>query len=300
MMLNRRLGLASLYILLAIMAVCFGYRGLMWIGVIKAPLASLMDRNLPPLSMSSEGHFFVLGSDPLGRDLLARIIEGGTVSLTVGILAIVFAGAIGIILGILAGYRGGATDLVIMRIVDIQMSFPGILVALLVIYALGPSIFNVIVVLALAQWPLVCRTARSLTLSIREREFVDAARLAGFPNFSIIMREILPNVLPATSIILAVEFSAVMIAEAGLSFIGFGVQPPSTSWGLLLSQGREYMTSAPWLVIYPGLFLAITAICVNLYAAYLRSYRKPTVVQEDVAFPRTSAIPHDLNNQQSK
>ncbi len=255
---------AAMAFLVLMAVLCFG--STLWTHLGILPVAdgnNLLLRNSAP-GTAADGSFHVLGTDPLGRDVLSRMAEGGRISLTIGICTVLLSGVVGTLVGVLAGYCKGWVDNVIMRLVDVQLAFPGILLALFVIYIIGPGFGNLVFVLAIAQWPVVARLARSITLSMRERQFIAAARVGGARAGAIILREIVPNVLSPVIALLTIEFSAAMIGEAGLSFIGFGVQPPDSSWGLMLADGRDYLTSAWWLVVCPGLAIALTALAVNL------------------------------------
>lgn len=262
-------------LLAGIVLLCVGadlWVALGWLS--SATQNDLLMRNLPP-GTTVNGDFHLLGTDPLGRDVLTRMAYGGRVSLFIGACTVVVAGVVGTVLGIIAGYRKGAFDEVIMRLVDLQLAFPGTLLALFIIYITGPGFGNLVLVLSIASWPVIGRLTRSVALSMRERQFIAAARVGGARGGRIMFSEILPNVISPVLALLTIEFSAVMIAEAGLSFIGFGIQPPDTSWGLMLADGREYMTTAWWLVVAPGLAIALTALVANLLTNTVREVLDP-------------------------
>jgi peptide/nickel transport system permease protein len=244
-------------------------------GVLLEPLQqNLLARNKPPLFESKYGLHF-LGTDQLGRDLLARLVFGARISLGIGAATILISGVIGVTLGLIAGYRGGRVDDLIMRLTDIQMGFPQMLLALIVIYAAGATVFNVILVLALTRWMVIARVVRASCLSLRQSLFVEAARSLGATHMRIVLLHILPNLTATLLILISLEFGRVMLAEAGLSFIGMGIQPPQASWGLMLSQGRAYLTSAWWLVTFPGLAIALTTLSTNLIAGWARGITDP-------------------------
>ncbi len=238
---------------------------------------NLRMRNMPPMTPSVHGNSLphILGTDPLGRDVLSRIIFGARVSLTVGLSSALVSGLIGSILGIIAGYYRGLADDLIMRLVDIQMSVPVLLLALLVLFSLGPGFLNLVVVLAIVRWMTYARMARGQTLALRNSPFIDAAIAIGSTNTRIIFRHIVPNVASPLVILGTLEVATLILSEAGLSFLGFGIQLPQSSWGLMISGGRQYIASAWWIVAFPGLIIFLTTLSLNLLAAALRSISDP-------------------------
>ncbi|MCA9876206.1 MAG: ABC transporter permease [Thermomicrobiales bacterium] len=233
-------------------------------------------RNKPPLTAAKDGGFpYLLGTDALGRDQLSRLIYGARVSLAVGLLSVVLSGAIGVTLGLIAGYYRGLLDDLIMRCVDLQMALPSLLLALLVLYLLGASIANVILVLAITRWMVYARVTRSLVLTYRENVFIEAARATGCSDRRIILLHLLPNLLSPILVLATLEVATMILTEASLSFLGLGIQPPDSSWGLMLGQGRSYMTSAWWLVTFPGLVILLTALSINLFASWVRVVTDP-------------------------
>ncbi|MCC6175378.1 MAG: ABC transporter permease [Chloroflexi bacterium] len=236
---------------------------------------SLMDRNLAPLTPAARGLPHIFGTDFLGRDQLSRLIHGARVSIAVGLLSVLFSGTLGVGLGMVAGYFGGRVDNVIMRTVDIQMALPSLLLALVILYTLGASFWNVILVLSITRWMVYARVTRSLTLSLRESVFIDAVRAVGCSDTRIITRHLFPNILSPVLVLATVEVAGVILAEASLDFLGLGIQPPESSWGLMLSQGRQYITSAWWLVTFPGLAILLTTLALNLVATWLRTVTDP-------------------------
>lgn len=239
---------------------------------------SLMLRNMPPMTEDESGGMIphLLGTDQLGRDLLSRLLFGARVSLAVGIAGAVFSGVFGVVLGLIAGYYRGIVDDIIMRLVDTQMGFPSLMTALLVLYVLGPGMWKVILVLAVTRWMVFARVTRSLVLSSREEVFVEAARTVGCTDRRILFRHILPNLLSPLLVLVTLEVATMILTEASLSFLGLGIQPPDSSWGLMLAQGRAYITSAWWLVTFPGLIILLTALSLNLLATWARAISDPT------------------------
>jgi len=246
-------------------------------------------RNRPPMTPNEDGSGFrhVLGTDPLGRDIAARLMHGARVSLLVGISGVTLSGLFGSTLGVLAGYFRGRTDDVIMRLVDLQASFPGLLLALALLFVLGPGFFNLIIVLALTRWMIYARVARSMTLSYRESDFIDAAIVAGNTGSRTIRKHIVPNLKTSLLVLATLEVAAMILAESGLSFLGFGVQPPTPSWGLMVASGRDYLGSAWWLTTLPGLAILLTALSLNLLANALGALTDP--VRRSVWLIRSSA-----------
>lgn len=240
---------------------------------------SLRARMLPPLSAAPEpnGAPYILGSDALGRDILSRIMYGARISLSVGFASVLLSGIVGTFLGLWAGYSRGWVDDVIMRLVDIQMGFPPLLLALLVLYAAGPGFVNIILVLAIVRWPVYARVTRSIVLGLREAMFVEAARVIGCRDSRIVFRHILPNLLSPILVLATLDFALVILTEAALDFLGLGIQAPQTSWGLMLAQGREFLATAWWLVTIPGVVILLSTLSLNLLASWVRTITDPTL-----------------------
>lgn len=246
------------------------------LGLASPTANNLMARLAPPSFDTTKGlHLF--GTDQLGRDILSRTIHGARVTLMIGATVVLLGGAIGIVIGLVAGYYGRWVDAVLMRIVDVQLSIPLSLLALLVVGTIGPSLQNLIFVLALTSWVQYARVVRGQVLVVREREYIQSAHAIGLGDVRIIFQHILPNVLSAALVIATIELARVIILEAALSFLGLGVQPPSPSWGRMLAEGRSYMSSAPWIAIFPGAAIFITALSVNLTGDWLRDLLDPKV-----------------------
>ena len=237
---------------------------------------SLSMRNDPPMTRPAPDAFpYVLGADALGRDVLSRLIFGARVSLAVGAASVLISGFIGATLGLIAGYYRGGVDDVIMRAVDIWMGFPSLLLALIVLYVTGAGFWNVVLVLAITRWMVYARVTRSLVLSYRENVFIEAARATGCTDREIITRHLLPNLLSPILVLATLETATIILIEASLSFLGLGLPLSVPSWGQMLAQGREYVTTAWWLVTFPGLAILITALSLNLLATWARTVTDP-------------------------
>jgi peptide/nickel transport system permease protein len=231
------------------------------------------DRTVEP--WIKEERFYLLGTDHLGRDMVSRLIFGGRISMAVGILGVLVSGVIGLVLGLLAGYYRGVVDDIIMRTVDVFMSIPLLLLALLVIFILGTSFQNIIIVFALGRWMLYCRVTRGVVMSLREQAFVEAAQAIGCTDRRIVLRHVLPNLITPIMTIAALDVPRVILTESTLSFLGFGIQPPDSSWGTMLSNGRPYITSAWWVVVLLGTAIFLTALSFNLFGTWLRAVSDP-------------------------
>jgi peptide/nickel transport system permease protein len=237
----------------------------------------LARRALPPLSAAVGDAWFphLLGTDELGRDVLSRLLHGGRVSVAVGLGGAAISGVVGVALGLLAGFYGGRVDDLIMRAVDVMMAIPTLLLALFVLFILGGGFLNLILVLALLRWMIFARLTRSLVLSLRESAFIASARAIGCRNRRIILRHLLPNMIPAVAVLFTLEVAIFILNEAALSFLGFGIQPPQSSWGLMIARGRNYLTSAWWLITFPGIAIFLTTLCLNLVANWVRTITDP-------------------------
>ena len=218
---------------------------------------------------------FPLGTDHLGRDMLSRLIYGSRISIIVGLSTVAIAGTIGTLLGLVSGYYGGNLDDLIMRWADIQMAFPGLLLALSVLALFGSSLQNMVLVLALNNWMWYARLTRGVMLSMREVLFVEAARVIGASNARIIFKHCFPNLASPLITLGTLEVARMILSEASLSFLGFGVQPPTPAWGLMLAEGRGYLPIAWWLVTFAGICIGLTVLAINLVASWLRSVTDP-------------------------
>ena len=237
---------------------------------------NLVLRLADPMSSGPDGSVFWLGSDVLGRDVLTRLLYGARVSLLVGIAAIGVGGTIGIVAGLLSGYFGGWVDDLIMRLGDIQLAFPFILLAIMFLVVLGSGIWNLILVLGVGQWVTYARIVRADTLSLREKEFVEAARALGDSTPSIIFRTILPNILGPLTVIASFNVASVILSEAALSFLGLGVPPSVPTWGSMLAESRDTLLANKWwLAVFPGVAIVLTVLSFNILGDWLRDFLDP-------------------------
>lgn len=217
----------------------------------------------------------LLGTDALGRDILSRLIFGARVSLAVAGSSVILAAALGIVLGLISGYFGGIVDAIIMRLADVQLSFPYLLLAITIVALLRPNLGNLIIVLVIRSWVVYTRLIRASTLSLKSRDFVQSARVVGANEWRILFRHVAPNVVASAVVVSSFQLAELIILEASLSFLGLGVQPPIPSWGSMLGDGREYMTTAWWLATLPGCCIIVTVLGVNLLGDALRDFLDP-------------------------
>ncbi len=246
-------------------AVSFIVIVLMILAAVLAPVLTPYEENemdlLHRLAAPSAEH--PLGTDEGGRDVLTRLLYGARVSLLIGVVPALLSLILGAALGVTAGYRGGMTDAVVMRAADVTLAFPSMLLAMVILYALGGGIVNVFLTLTLVNWANVSRVVRARTLQLRSSEFVEAARVTGVSGGKIMRRHILPNCLPALLVLFTLNIPASILTESSLSFLGLGIQPPNASWGLMINTGRQYLYSAPWLCFAPGGAIMLIVLAFN-------------------------------------
>jgi peptide/nickel transport system permease protein len=235
----------------------------------------LLERLTPPMWATGGSPQHPLGTDTLGRDVLSRLVHGARVSLVVGLAAVLLAGVVGVALGLAAGYRGGWADDLLMRVGDVQLAFPVLLLGVAVTAVLGASLKNMILVLGASGWVTYARIARGEALSLKERDFVAAARALGAPAGHVVRRHLLPNVLPPLMVVTTFSVARTIIAEASLSFLGLGLPPPTPSWGAMLDEGRNYITTGWWLALFPGLAILVLVLAINLCGDWLRDALDP-------------------------
>jgi len=245
---------------------------------VLAPLLPLHDpydfdltrRLLPPFWHDNSDPRFLLGTDKLGRDLLARLVYGARVSITVGLVAAVISGVVGTVLGLCAGYFGGRVDRLVMLLVNCRLALPVVLVALAVTVVVGSSLEMITLLIGLLLWPRFTVVIRAATMQLRDREFILASRVLGCSNWHILFREIMPNLSGTLFVIASLEMANAILLEAAVSFLGFGAQPPTSSWGLMLADSRDFILFSPWLVAMPGIALTILVLAINLVGDGLR------------------------------
>jgi ABC-type dipeptide/oligopeptide/nickel transport system permease subunit len=240
-----------------------------WIQPYDPNVGILTDTLTPP----SAAHPF--GTDELGRDTLSRIIDGTRIAVAVAVVSVAIALVVGVAVGIVAGYFGGMVDAVLVRIQDVLFAFPTLLLAIIIVAVLGPGLFNAILAIAIVYIPRFVRVTRAAALSVRSSEFIDAARLAGVSPLTILVRHMVPNVLPSAIVLAALSTSTAQLAYASLSFLGLGVSPPQADWGSMLSKSRDFVTFAPWLVIWPTVALVLLMLAFNVLGDAIRDVLDP-------------------------
>ncbi|MFC2336333.1 nickel transporter permease [Selenomonas noxia] len=231
--------------------------------------SAIQNSLLPP----SAEHYF--GTDKLGRDIFTRILYGARISITMALTVVIISSGLGTLIGVISAYVGGKVDTVIMRLTDVFLAFPGIVLAIAIAGVLGGSAVNAVLAVVIVGWTKYARLARSMTLKVKQQDFLAAAITNGTRPIAMIRRHILPNIIPIIIITAALDIGALMMELAGLSFLGFGAQPPTPEWGLMLNEGRQLIQTAPWLMIFPGLAIVIVVAVFNLWGDSLRDIMDP-------------------------
>jgi peptide/nickel transport system permease protein len=249
--------------------------GAPWLAPYDPQAQTLEDRLKPPRWIDTGSTAYLLGTDNLGRDMLSRIIYGSRISLLVGTATVVLAGLIGCALGAASGYFGRTTDEIVSKISEIFLAFPFLLIAIAIMAFLGQGVFNLIFALMLSRWVQYCRVVRGEVLSLKERDFVAAAKALGAGDYYVLLRHIVPNTFSSITVIATFAMAVVIISEASLSFLGLGVPAHIPTWGSMLSEGRSYINRAPWLTIFPGMAIFITVFGINLLGDGLRDIFDP-------------------------
>ncbi|MCA9858243.1 MAG: ABC transporter permease [Thermomicrobiales bacterium] len=230
----------------------------------------------PPLTSGDDGQLYILGTDSLGRDILSRLIFGARISIAVAVLAVALRSSMGVLIGLAAGYYRGPTDAVLMRLADIQLAIPFLVLAIALMAIIGTGFSKIVLVLGVTGWVTYGRIVRSEVLSVRERDYVEAARAIGAPNRTILFRHVLPNVSSSIIVISTLEIALMITAEATLSFLGLGIQPPTPSWGVMVADGRDLIYGQWWVSAWPGLAICLAVLGVNLLGDWLRDVLDPT------------------------
>ncbi len=267
---NITAGFSIGFLVLLILAAVFSP----WMAPHEPMRQDLMVRLRPPAWLDGGSMAHPLGTDNLGRDMLSQLIYGSRVSLLIALFAVVVSGGIGSVLGLLSGYFGGALENGVMRLVDIQMSMPFILLALILLSVLGPGFVNIVIVLVVTNWIYYARLVRGEVIALKNREFVEAAHAIGLSNGRIVFRHIAPNVINSVIVLATLRVASVILLESALSFLGLGVQDVAT-WGVMLANGRHYLNNAWWLATFPGLAIFLTVLSVNLLGDWLRDVTDP-------------------------
>lgn len=260
------LGIITVFVILALLA------------PLLAPYEPQQQKLSQRLKPPTTEHF--LGTDQLGRDMWSRLLWGARISLTIGLVVVLAAGIFGTTLGLISGYAGGIVDEALMRLTDIFFSFPALILAMAIAGALGPNLVNTMIAIAVVTWPVYARLARAQVLSLREREFIQAAIAIGVPTPRVLWRHLLPNSLAPLLVQASFDMGAAILAAAGLSFIGFGAQPPTPEWGVMISEGRKYVGTQPWLSLFPALAILMTVAAFNLIGDGLRDALDPRLRSE--------------------
>jgi len=282
----RRLTLIIPAAILAIMVIVAIFADLSWLGLPNVGLAPhdpnagvITDRFLPPAFMEGGKSEYLLGTDRLGRDVLSRVIHGTRISLSISLLVIFITACVGTVLGILSGYLGGRVDGLIMRVTDMALSFPGILVALLLAVSIGPSYWTVVLALSILGWAGYTRMVRGEALKLRESDFVAQARISGASGLRIMLRHIFPNTINSLIVMMTLSVGMMILAESTLSYLGVGITAPMASWGNMVADGRSYLGSAWWISLFPGLAIGMVVMAGNFLGDWIRDRLDPRLRQ---------------------
>ncbi|HXZ35963.1 MAG TPA: ABC transporter permease [Thermodesulfobacteriota bacterium] len=250
-----------------------------WISPHDPILQDVEKRLFPPMWQEGADPNYLLGTDHLGRDIVSRLIYGARISIVVSVSAVALSAVLGTLIGLLSGYYGGKVDNIFMRIADVQLAFPFILLAIAIIAVLGPNLQNIILTMAITGWVIYARVVRAEVLSLREKEFITSVRALGGSNGRIIFKHLFPNVVPPIIVIVTLEMARMIIMEAALSFLGLGIQPPTPTWGGMLADGRVYLVTSWWLATFPGLVIMLVVLGINLLGNWLRDMLDPRLTQ---------------------
>ncbi len=242
-------------------------------------LQDVEKRLLPPVGQEGADPNYLLGTDHLGRDIVSRLIYGARISIVVSVSAVALSAVLGTLIGLLSGFYGGKVDNIFMRLADVQLAFPFILLAIAIIAVLGPDLQNIIITMAITGWVIYARVVRAEVLSLREKEFITSVKALGGSNGRIIFRHLFPNVVPPIIVIVTLEMARMIIMEAALSFLGLGIQPPTPTWGGMLADGRVYLVTSWWLATFPGLVIMLVVLGINLLGNWLRDMLDPRLTQ---------------------
>jgi len=242
-------------------------------------LQDVEKRLIPPVGREGADPDYLLGTDHLGRDIVSRLIYGARISIVVSVSAVALSAVLGTLIGLFSGFYGGKVDNIFMRIADVQLAFPFILLAIAIIAVLGPDLQNIIITMAITGWVIYARVVRAEVLSLREKEFITSVKALGGSSGRIIFRHLFPNVIPPIIVIITLEMARMIIMEAALSFLGLGIQPPTPTWGGMLADGRVYLITSWWLATFPGLVIMLVVLGINLLGNWLRDMLDPRLTQ---------------------
>jgi peptide/nickel transport system permease protein len=270
---------SAVFGLIMVLAVVFAAVFAPFISPHDPTLQDVEKRLLPPIGEEGTNPAHLLGTDHLGRDIVSRLIYGARISIVVSVSAVALSAFLGTLIGLLSGFYGGKVDNIFMRIADVQLAFPFILLAIAIIAVLGPNLQNIIIVMGITGWVIYARVVRAEVLSLREKEYILAVKALGGSNRRIIFQHLFPNVIPPVIVIVTLEMARMIIMEAALSFLGLGIQPPTPTWGGMLADGRVYISTSWWLATFPGLVIMLVVLGINLLGNWLRDILDPRLTQ---------------------